>query len=101
MALKQLTSIDLYIYDPYIFADSVEVLSRGPNEEQDYEPETGRDGAETEIDSAPSSLLQIPSNERDEIKEATEEGDDTLIPDSNDLNDQTESAGEITYTMLR
>jgi hypothetical protein len=40
--------------------DSVEVLSRGPNEEQDYEPETGRDGKETEIDSAPSSFLQIP-----------------------------------------
>ena len=53
-------------------ADSVEVLPSGPNEEQEYELET---------------------------KEATEEGeqDDTLIPDTNDLNHQTESTGSITY----
>ena len=64
--------IDLYIYDPYIFADSVEVLPSGPDEENELE-----------------------------IKEATEEGeeelDDTLIPDNNDLNHLTESTGTITY----
>jgi hypothetical protein len=31
------------------------------------ESETGREGPETEIDSTPSSYLQIPSNERDEM----------------------------------
>ena len=69
-------------------------MPRGPNEELEYEL-----GPETEIDSAPSSLLQVPSNERDEgTEEGEQENDDTLIPDTNDLNDQTESAGEITYT---
>ena len=69
-------------------------MPRGPNEELEYEL-----GPETEIDSAPSSLLQVPSNERDEgTEEGEQENDGTLIPDTNDLNDQTESAGEITYT---
>ena len=78
MGLKQLTSIDyLYIYDPYIFADSVEVLPSGPDEEYELE-----------------------------IEEATEEGeeesqDDTLIPDTNNLNHQTESTGTITYLFSR
>ena len=75
MALKQLTSIDLYIYDLYIFADSEEVLPSGPNEEYELE-----------------------------IKEATEEGeeelDDTLIPDTNNLNHLTESTGTITYVLV-
>ena len=71
-------------------------MPRGPNEELEYEL-----GPETEIDSAPSSLLQIPSNQRDEAtKEGEQENDDTLIPDTNDLNDQTETAGEITYRLF-
>ena len=57
-----------------LFSDSVEVLPSEPDVE--YELET---------------------------EEATEEGeqekDDTLIPDTNNLNHQTESTGTITYVV--
>ena len=71
-----LINIDNRINGPYIFADSVEVLTSEPDFE--YEP-----AVEHEIETEEAT------------REVEEEEDDTLIPDTNNLHHQTESTGTL------